>query len=71
MDMRPETENAVRKVLDCFSGADGGVGFHKFRLLIEEMDKKAQSGDYAAGEILTILTRFAKLLDVADREIGP
>jgi hypothetical protein len=65
--MRPATAHAIRVALDTFTGADGGVGFVKFRTLIEGMDAKAADGDAAAIELVAIVTRFARLIEVAQR----
>jgi hypothetical protein len=65
MNMRPKTEKAVRTALDCFSGADGGVTFMLFRILIENLDAKAAAGDAAAQQLIDLIYRYAKLIDYA------
>lgn len=66
MEMRAETEKAVLEIMDCFTGADGGAAFIFFRRLVEEMDKRAETGkDPAATEIVLAVVRFARLIRIA------
>ena len=48
-----------------FSGEDGGAKFLRFRLLLEEMDRRSQAGDAAARDVLAIAKRFHRLVEFA------
>ena len=65
MELRPETEEALLKILDTMTGADGGGSFMKLRWFLEAMDKKAADGDKPAEEVITIMKRFARMIDLA------
>ena len=64
-EMRDRTAAAFHAIVDTFTGADGGVSFQQTRVLIEEMDKRAKSGDQAAGEIIEIMLRFSRVITAA------
>lgn len=67
MEMRPETEACIHRILDVFTGADGGGSFMDFRTFVETMDQRASEGDKAAEELISIVRRFSRLLDTAER----
>jgi len=69
MNLRPETEKEIRNIMDTFSGADGGGNFLCFRLLVEEIDKQASNGDKKSMDILDVITRFSRLIDIAKKAI--
>ncbi len=71
MKLRDTTRIAVERILDAFSGADGGGQFMNFRCLIEDMDAKAAEGDEAAENLVDVVMRFARLLQSADKWYGP
>ena len=50
-----------------FTGADGGVDYVHFRTFLEAIEQQAASGDKAAGQILEIVFRFEKLIDVSNK----
>lgn len=54
-------------VLDTFTGADGGVSFVKLAGLVNEMRRRAESGDQAASEVIEVVKRFARLIEVSDK----
>ena len=65
MNLRPKTQKDFDNILDTFSGADGGIGFMGFRCLMEDMDAKAAKGDAGAAQVVAIMEKFSKLLDIA------
>lgn len=65
MKLRPATLRHVDNIMDTFAGADGGGKFVCFRILIEEMDRQAGTGDVAAQKIVDVVMRFSRLLDTA------
>jgi hypothetical protein len=65
--MRTTTKAAIDTTLDCFTGADGGVSFVRFSALVAAMDLKAAAGDDAAIKIIELVTRYARLIEVANR----
>ena len=60
---------SFQNILDCFTAADGGVSFIKFQLFIEDMEKQFEEGSYAAGEVLTIMDRFSRMIDIANEKV--
>lgn len=61
--MTPE----FQKIIDMASGADGGVSFVMLRTLYEEMQRQAAEGSASAQEVVNIVHRFARLIDVAQK----
>jgi len=56
---------SLRAIMDCMTGADGGVSFVKTRVMLEAMEARALSGDEAADAVCAVVHRFAKLIEVA------
>jgi len=61
-----ELNDNFQEILDTFSGADGGIKFVKLMGLLEEIEKRSLAGDETAKEILKVVRRFRKLIDVAN-----
>lgn len=68
----PESEirNTLIRILDTFSGTDGGIRFIKLRLFLEALERDAKAGDADAERILEIVRRFERLMDIAAGYIG-
>ena len=62
--MTKDTEEALHNILDTFTGADGGIKFVMFKLALEQVDERAANADALAGEVIEIVTRFSKLINV-------
>lgn len=63
--MTPELKNAVNNITDVFTGADGGGNFVDFyHSFLPEFERRALNGDKASEEIIRVVTRFSKLLEV-------
>lgn len=58
------TKHAIDNILDCMSGSDGGLKFFRFMLAIRQLDESAKNGDMASEEIINIVTRFSRLIDI-------
>jgi hypothetical protein len=56
-----------QNILDTFTGADGGVRFTKFFTGYNEFKRRAENGDKDAQEIILLVQRFSKLIDVFAR----
>jgi hypothetical protein len=67
--MRVTTQAAFQNILDCFSGADGGVKFAILNAHIKQIDKQALNGDKSSEELILIMSRFSKLIDVLTERI--
>lgn len=67
MKLRPKTEKDFNNILDCMTGADGGVSFMKLKILLEDLDSQAASGNSAAIQLMDIMAQFSKLIDVASK----
>jgi len=59
-----ENKTALETILDCFSGADGGISFLLVRTRLEDLEQRAMTGDAAAAELMLVLTRFGKLVEL-------
>lgn len=62
---------AFQGIVDTFSGTDGGVRFVRFRALLEELERQSIDGDKSSEEILKLVKRFKKLIDVANEQREP
>ena len=63
-----EVEDAFNNVLDTFAAADGGKRFVYTKILLAEMDRKAEKGDFHAEQILNVLLKFSRLIDIANND---
>lgn len=61
MSKRKTTPEAVQTLFDCFSMADGGVSYYRFKHLMEVVDREAPTSQ-AAQEIHTLVHNFARLI---------
>jgi hypothetical protein len=62
--MRKEKQIEFQNILDCFTGTDGGVKFFFFKERMEQIDKQALNGDKSSEELILVMSRFSKLIDV-------
>jgi hypothetical protein len=65
--MRVETEKSFQNILDTFTGEDGGVKFLLFLSSLREIDDKASKGDKSAEELILLVTRFSKLIEILSK----
>jgi len=63
--MNNKTNELIIPILECFGGTDGGIHFIKFRTLIDDMANCADNNDIKAQQIIDVVTKFNKLLDIA------
>ena len=63
MGVKKDLEN----IMDCFSGADGGIKFARAKFALEVFEVKAGEGDKSSEIILEIVGRFSRLLDVLNQ----
>lgn len=66
---RPFVKNHFDNIVDTMTGDDGGARFAHLKIFIDEMDKRAVNGDAASEQIITVMVRFSRLIDLAS-EIG-
>lgn len=69
MDASKKTQKSFNTILDCMTGADGGVSFVKLKIMIEGLDELALQENKAgndARKILIIMDQFAKLIEIAN-----
>jgi len=58
-------QTALNNIMDCFTGADGGVRFIMLRSMLERMqDEDSQTGEM----ILDYMRKFSRLIDVANKK---
>ena len=65
--MRKEKKEALQNIIDCFTGADGGGKFAILNASLDIIDKQAAKGDKPSQEIMEIMVKFSKLLNVLER----
>lgn len=58
------THDNIMILVDCFTGADGGVSFVKTRQFLENLDPKQSEEAY---QMLLALDRLAKLITILER----
>ena len=68
--MRQITKDQFDNILDCFTGADGGVRFVNLRAALEQFDKEAVEGNEDSAECLCVLSMFSKFIDYVQPEHG-
>jgi hypothetical protein len=66
--MRAPVQAAFDDILDTFSGGDGGVRFTNLLVLLRGLDERASQGDQSAQELIQIMLRFRRLIQVANKE---
>jgi hypothetical protein len=59
---------AFDNILDTFSGTDGGVRFARLMGFLVDLDVQASNGDKSAEEILKVVIRMSRLIDIANKE---
>lgn len=64
--MTEKTKKALDNILDCFGGADGGASFVRLKWFLEDLDER-QETDPVAEQILEVMFRFSRLIDVANK----
>lgn len=62
-------QKQLENILDCFTGADGGVLFMNLKLLLDEMERQELNGDTDASEVLLIFSNFSRLIDTAQKAV--
>ncbi len=67
--MRKEVKKEFDNILDCMTGADGGTSFINLRSFLEEMDGQAKNGKASAEELIKIMTRFSRLIDISNGKL--
>ncbi len=65
--MSPILKAELNNIMDCFTGADGGVTFFKVKCGLEDLEKQGKKGDIEAREILKTVTRFSQLINVLSK----
>jgi hypothetical protein len=59
---------AFNNILDTFTGADGGVRFAKLMWFLADLDVRASNGDKDAEEVLKVVIRMSRLIDITNAE---
>jgi hypothetical protein len=62
----PSLNMQLNNIMNCFSGDDGGVSFIRLRSLIETMHARAVTGDDAAKQLIDVVSKMSRLIDVAN-----
>lgn len=64
--MTEKTQKALDNILDCFSGVDGGGRFCRLKWFLEDLESR-QETEAGADEILEVMFRFSRLINVANK----
>lgn len=66
--MRTETKEKIDKIMDTFSGADGGGSYVLLLGLLQDMDRQAAAGDEDAQKVIdNTLGPLCRLIDLAKK----
>jgi len=69
--MRHGTAFQFQRIVNTFTGSDGGASFVSLKSFVEELDNRASNGDTQADEILDVtIGRMFRLIALAEKEIG-
>jgi hypothetical protein len=63
--VRNETSKAFDNIIDTMTCVDGGKRALRFMEVIREIDSCAEEGDLHAQEVINVMLRFSKLIDIA------
>jgi hypothetical protein len=64
---KDEVQSITINQLDCFGGADGAVWFSKYKALVDDLAIKADNGDNDAIEVIKIMRKYNRLLELAKK----
>jgi hypothetical protein len=67
--MTKTLKKELDNIMDVFTGADGGVDFCKLRFALEEFEATALKGNAASLEIIGVVMKFSKLLDIIKERV--
>ena len=63
--LRTETKEALDNIMDVLSGKDGGISFICLMAFLRDIDSRAAAGDMAAEQVIDVMLRFNRLIEVA------
>lgn len=61
------TRTAVENLMDTFAGTDGGAKYIRFCTFIIQLDRQAKAGDGAAVQLLEVVHRMSRFVDIANK----
>jgi hypothetical protein len=61
------TRTAVENLMDTFAGTDGGAKYVRFCTFIIQLDRQAKAGDEASVQLLEIVHRMSRFVDITNR----
>jgi hypothetical protein len=64
-----ELKETIDYIMDIFAGADGGIGFVNLLALLREVEQQLEEGEQEAAEILQVIYRFKRLLEIANGDL--
>lgn len=65
--LQTEMDEHMGRIMDTFMGADGCHSYISLRGMVIAVCDKADEGDVAALDILEVVRRFRRLIDIADK----
>jgi hypothetical protein len=65
--MKLRVKKSLDNILDTFGGVDGGISFVQLKTLVEQLASRAETGDESAAEVLNVMFRFERLIEVAKK----
>lgn len=66
LERHPDVKADIDTILDCFGGADGGGGFVRLCRMLDRFADEAAQGDQASQELLLVVKRMARLINIAN-----
>jgi hypothetical protein len=63
-----ELESAFNNIMDTFSGGNNTAFIHLL-FLLQSLDFQANNGDNTAQELLNLVIRFSRFIDVAQKDL--
>lgn len=64
--MQADTKKALDNITDCMAGDDGCIRYIKLMSFLNHFDKLAKEGDAGAKQILDVMHRFSRLINIAN-----
>jgi hypothetical protein len=63
--MNARTKASLQRILDCMSGSD--TSYVSLMWVLDDLDEQAANGDQAATELVNVVHKFARLIDVSEK----
>lgn len=65
LEKYPELKATMEAIVDCIACGDGGMQFVQLHHCLEQLAEQEAAGDNAAGQVLDVVRKFHRLIQVA------